>query len=148
MLEPDVGGYTPYAAVIGGFELIILLVIVAILLLFGPQKLPELARGIGRAWGEFRRGKMELEREIAKEMEVGEEEARVRAEARRVVAAAKALDLDVEGVAERELRVLIAQRIDTAERDVVQRVARALQISTEGVEATRLKQLIIKQLRV
>src|SRR2546428_4396050 len=48
----------------GGFELIILLIIIAILLLFGPQKLPELARSLGKAWGELRRGRMEIERQI------------------------------------------------------------------------------------
>lgn len=42
---------------IGPEELIILLAI--ILLLFGPQKLPELARALGRSFGEFDRGKAE-----------------------------------------------------------------------------------------
>jgi len=51
----------------GGFEWIILLIVIAVLLLFGPQKLPELARSIGRAWGEFRRGKLEVERQIQQE---------------------------------------------------------------------------------
>src|SRR3989442_8731711 len=54
-----------------GFEFIILLIIIAILLLFGPQKLPELARSIGRAWGELRRGKMEVERQIRDEFVAG-----------------------------------------------------------------------------
>ncbi len=40
----------------GGFEWVILLIIIAVLLLFGPQKLPELAKSIGRALGEFQRG--------------------------------------------------------------------------------------------
>jgi sec-independent protein translocase protein TatA len=137
-----------FAFQFGGFELIILLIIVAILLLFGPQKLPELARGIGRAWGEFRRGKMELEREIAKEMELGETEAKTRAEVRRVIAAAKELELEVEGVSERDLRLQIAQKIDTAERDAVLRAAKALQVATEGVELERVKQLVIKTLNV
>src|SRR3989304_3596296 len=51
----------------GGFEWIILLIVIAVPLLFGPQKLPELARSIGRAWGEFRRGKLEVERQIQQE---------------------------------------------------------------------------------
>src|SRR2546422_11415807 len=60
--------YLPIGAQLpGGFELIILLIIIAVLLLFGPQKLPELARSIGRAWGELRRGKMEVERQIRDE---------------------------------------------------------------------------------
>ena len=48
----------------GGIEWIILLVVAGAILLFGPKKIPELARGLGRAMGEFRRGKVELEREI------------------------------------------------------------------------------------
>ncbi|MHA2163614.1 MAG: Sec-independent protein translocase subunit TatA/TatB, partial [Candidatus Thorarchaeota archaeon] len=53
-----------------GPELIILIFIVVILL-FGAKKIPELARGIGRAVGEFKRGKMEIEREIAQSTTTG-----------------------------------------------------------------------------
>src|SRR2546426_2561967 len=52
----------------GGIEWVIFLIVVALLLLFGPSKLPEFARSVGRAWGEFRRGKMEVEREIRQEL--------------------------------------------------------------------------------
>src|SRR2546422_9158643 len=55
----------------GGFELIILLIIIAVLLLFGPQKLPELARSLGRAWGELRRGRREGARQIRDEVRGG-----------------------------------------------------------------------------
>lgn len=48
----------------GGFEWIVILIVMAVLLLFGPKKLPELARGIGRSLGEFRRGRIEIEKEI------------------------------------------------------------------------------------
>jgi sec-independent protein translocase protein TatA len=44
-------------------EGIILLAIVAGLL-FGPKKIPELARGLGRAIGEFKHGRAELEHKI------------------------------------------------------------------------------------
>jgi len=47
-----------------GIEWIVLLVVVAALLFFGPQKIPALARGLGRALGEFKRGKAEIEKEI------------------------------------------------------------------------------------
>jgi len=34
------------------------------MLLFGSSKLPELARGLGRSVGEFKKGKEEIEREL------------------------------------------------------------------------------------
>jgi len=52
---------------IAGSEWIILVVIVVVLL-FGAKKLPELAKSIGRATGEFQKGKVAAEKEL-KEME-------------------------------------------------------------------------------
>lgn len=52
---------------IDGLEAIVLLIIVLILLFFGPTKLPELARGIGRAWGELRLAKKESEMVLVNE---------------------------------------------------------------------------------
>ena len=52
-----------YTMQIGGSEWI-WLIFLAVLLLFGPTKLPELARGLGKAMGEFQKGKAEIEREI------------------------------------------------------------------------------------
>lgn len=46
----------------GGPELIIILAVVV--LLFGANKIPELARASGQAMGEFRRGREEIEQEI------------------------------------------------------------------------------------
>jgi TatA/E family protein of Tat protein translocase len=40
------------------------LVFLVIFLLFGSQKLPELSRALGKAMGEFQRGREEIEREI------------------------------------------------------------------------------------
>jgi sec-independent protein translocase protein TatA len=48
----------------------IILVILVILLLFGPKKLPDLARSIGRSLSEFRKGRDEG----AKELESGKNE--------------------------------------------------------------------------
>ena len=52
-----------YTMQIGGSEWI-WLIFLAVLLLFGPTKLPELARGLGKAMGEFQKGRAEIEREI------------------------------------------------------------------------------------
>lgn len=42
------------------------MIFVIILLLFGAKKLPELARGIGKSMGEFKKAKEEFEHEITR----------------------------------------------------------------------------------
>jgi sec-independent protein translocase protein TatA len=42
---------------------IIILIVVAAILLFGASKIPELFRSLGRAVGEFKKGRMEAEAE-------------------------------------------------------------------------------------
>lgn len=51
-------------------EMIVIFLIV--LLLFGAKKIPELARGVGKGMGEFKKAKTEFEREIKE----GEEDAK------------------------------------------------------------------------
>lgn len=46
----------------GGPELLVVLLLVV--LLFGANKLPKLARSSGQAMGEFRRGREEIDREL------------------------------------------------------------------------------------
>jgi sec-independent protein translocase protein TatA len=46
----------------GGPELLVILFIVV--LLFGANKVPKLARASGKAMGEFKRGRDEIEREL------------------------------------------------------------------------------------
>lgn len=45
---------------ISGMEWLVVLVILAVLLLWGPSKLPELARALGRAKGEFEKASREF----------------------------------------------------------------------------------------
>ena len=52
---------------IGGPELMMIMFIV--LLLFGPKKLPELARGLGKSVREFKKATSGLEDEVRKAME-------------------------------------------------------------------------------
>ena len=47
----------------------ILLVLVIALLLFGPQKLPELGKSLGRAIREFKKASQELQETIEREVE-------------------------------------------------------------------------------
>jgi sec-independent protein translocase protein TatA len=67
---------------IGGPEMIMIFIV--ILLLFGAKKLPELARGVGKSMGEFKKAREEFEREIT----LSEEE--VRRDARAKEASVKA----------------------------------------------------------
>lgn len=53
-----------FAFAFGGPEMI--LVFVLILLLFGAKKLPQLARGMGKSIGEFKKAKEEFDEEITK----------------------------------------------------------------------------------
>ncbi len=43
-----------------------ILIFVVVLLLFGAKKLPELARGIGKSMGEFKKAREDFEREITR----------------------------------------------------------------------------------
>ncbi|MFD1567815.1 twin-arginine translocase TatA/TatE family subunit [Halolamina litorea] len=52
----------PLFALPGGPELMIVLLV--LVLLFGADRLPKLARSSGQAMGEFKRGREELEQEL------------------------------------------------------------------------------------
>jgi len=56
----------------GGPEILIILLV--LVLLFGPKKLPELSRAIGKSIGEFKKGRQELDKELQEADEKGKEE--------------------------------------------------------------------------
>ncbi|MGC4017318.1 MAG: twin-arginine translocase TatA/TatE family subunit [Luteolibacter sp.] len=47
----------------------LVLIFIVILLLFGAKKLPELARGLGKSMGEFKKAREDFEREITRAAE-------------------------------------------------------------------------------
>ena len=55
---------------IGGTELMVIMLIA--LLIFGPRKLPELGRSIGKGLSEFKRASNDLKRSLEEELEVDE----------------------------------------------------------------------------
>lgn len=128
----------------GGFEWIIILIIIAVLLLFGPQKLPELARGVGRALGEFRRGKIEVERQISEEL-TGMDVRDTRA---RMEKAASALAIPTSGRSEIQLKLDIARAVDKAPDDQVISAAQAVGVYSSGADVQRLREQIVKALNV
>ncbi|HLQ41359.1 MAG TPA: twin-arginine translocase TatA/TatE family subunit [Thermoplasmata archaeon] len=132
------------AAQIEGIEWVVILIIIAVLLLFGPSKLPELARGVGRALGEFRRGRMEIEREISTELSTMD----ARDLRMRVEKAAGALGVSSGGRSEMQLKLDIARAVDKAQDEQVVSAAQAMGVYSSGSDVTRLKEQIIKALNV
>jgi TatA/E family protein of Tat protein translocase len=77
---------------IGMPELVIILVIA--LIIFGPRKLPELGRSLGKSIGEFKKASNELRSTLEEEIRVEEQKdsrAAMRAEQNSAVAAASAM---------------------------------------------------------
>jgi TatA/E family protein of Tat protein translocase len=68
----------------------VLFILVLALLVFGPRKLPELGRTLGRAMGEFRKASTELKRSFNAEIALEEEKERQRAPSPRPAAIAPA----------------------------------------------------------
>lgn len=87
---------------LGAPELVILIVAVVILL-FGAKKIPELAKSMGRAKGEFEKGKMESAKEAEK---LGKKDSK-QEDREKLENAAKALGIDIEGKSIEELREAI-----------------------------------------
>src|SRR5512145_3393375 len=69
--RPVFKGETLMFGSIGMPELIIILVIA--LIIFGPRKLPELGRSLGRSIGEFKRASNELRNTLEEEVRVEEQ---------------------------------------------------------------------------
>ena len=117
---------------LGGTELLILIIAAAMLFL-GGKKIPELAKGLGRAMGEFQRGRMEVERELGlgkAAAPAGENGGKPEAGAAllgagavresKVVLAARALGIETGGKTEEELKKEIAALVgDQPKNDAI-----------------------------
>ena len=81
---------------IGTMELVVILVIA--LMVFGPRKLPELGRSIGKSLGEFKRASNDLRHTLEDEIHVEEQAHRETAKPAPAPAAARANDLNPDPV--------------------------------------------------
>lgn len=61
---------------IGPSELILILIVA--LFLFGPDKIPEMARSLGKAMGEFKKAQTEAENEIRRMDNLNEKDIKIR----------------------------------------------------------------------
>lgn len=86
----------------------LILIFIAIILLFGTKKLPELARSLGKAKGEFEKGRREIERELKEvskpmNLESGGEDS--------LLKIAKELGIKTEGKTGKEIREEIIKMV-------------------------------------
>lgn len=88
----------------GGVEWIVIIGLIIIILIFGSKKIPELAKSLGRASGEFKKGKAEVEKEIDK---VDTE----KTEREKLEKIAKDLGISIEDKSDEELRQLIKKAL-------------------------------------
>ncbi len=81
----------------------IILIVIAIIVLFGASKIPELARSLGKATGEFKKAKEEGEREI-REMSKSEKEGKpIEEKSSKIKQMAKDLGIATEGKSDEQL---------------------------------------------
>jgi len=93
----------------GGMEWPILIVVVVVLI-FGASRIPKLARSLGRATGEFQKGKIEAQREaeaLKNSEPINEEEERLK-----LIKTAKQLGISYEGKSNEEIREEIRKNLD------------------------------------
>ncbi len=89
----------------------IILVLVIVFLLFGASKIPKLARALGRAKGEFNKGKNELTKEMKDWDKEDEDTSSKKKKKSKIVKAAKDLGIDSKGKSDDELKKEIAKSV-------------------------------------
>jgi sec-independent protein translocase protein TatA len=100
--------------------------IVAIVLLFGAAKVPQLARSFGQAMGEFKKAKREAELDLKKfeESSAGEEEAVPKTKAKpkaktadlNIREVAAYLGIDTEGKTDEELEAEVKAKVESSSK--------------------------------
>ncbi|MFH0904202.1 MAG: twin-arginine translocase TatA/TatE family subunit [Methanobacteriota archaeon] len=80
----------------------IALIVVAIIVLFGASKIPELARSLGKATGEFKKGQKEIERELT-DVEKSIKESPVEDKSSKIKQMAHDLGISTEGKTDEQL---------------------------------------------
>lgn len=91
-----------------GMNEIIVLGLAVIILLFGAKKIPEFARSLGRAKGEFERGKLQLDKEI-RDSDLKETDT-----SSSVQKAAKELNIDTTGKTDEQLKKEISTKMNAS----------------------------------
>jgi sec-independent protein translocase protein TatA len=98
-----------------GYENVVIVVMIAIALLFGAKKLPELARSLGRAQSEFEKARIEVRQEISSIDHIKDSDRRAKLED-----IASRLEIEnVNSLSDEDLRRKILESIKNDNRDIV-----------------------------
>lgn len=92
----------------------IILIALVVIILFGATKIPELARSLGRATGEFKKAKSEAEREL-RDVEKSLKEGHV--ESSKIKQMAHDLGISIEGKSDEQLLEEIKKKMPTVKYD-------------------------------
>ena len=94
----------------------IVLIVVVIIVLFGASKIPELARSLGKATGEFKKGKQEIDNELSEIVQPGKE---IRSpEQSKIIKMAQDLGIATEGKTDEQLLDEIQKKMIKVEKKV------------------------------
>lgn len=94
----------------------IALIVVIIIVLFGASKIPELARSLGKATGEFKKGQKEIERELT-EVEKSIKETPTENKSSKIKQMARDLGISTEGKTEEQLLEEIQKKMPKVKSD-------------------------------
>jgi len=96
----------------------ILLIVVVIIVLFGASKIPELARSLGKATGEFKKGKNEIETELSDIGKTSNQDKPADNSSSRIKTMAQDLGIATEGKSDEQLLDEIQKKMIKIEKKV------------------------------
>jgi len=96
----------------------IVLIVVVIIVLFGASKIPELARSLGKATGEFKKGKQEIENELNEIVKPGKEIRSPEQSSSKIIKMAQDLGIATEGKSDEQLLEEIQKKMIQIEKKV------------------------------
>ena len=97
----------------------IILIVLVVIILFGASKIPELARSLGKATGEFKKGKQDLENELSDiDKPIKESKYNTENSASKIKTMAKDLGISTEGKSDDQLLDEIQKKMIKIEKKV------------------------------
>ncbi|HMB46413.1 MAG TPA: twin-arginine translocase TatA/TatE family subunit [Candidatus Methanoperedens sp.] len=96
----------------------IVLIVVVIIVLFGASKIPELARSLGKATGEFKKGKQDIDNELNEIVKPGKEIKPPENSSSKIIKMAQDLGIATEGKSDEQLLDEIQKKMIKIEKKV------------------------------